>query len=126
MKRMIRFESTNQTMAAPKKIDEALMKEREEAWVGDAVLALYMRKLILREQGCMDGEMFVRCTSNDFLRHKGNPTSVEAEIGRIYESEGLEPAFAWMERELLPLFRVQEKNHQNRLAQRPGKRRKKN
>ncbi|NWK56355.1 hypothetical protein HW115_12095 [Verrucomicrobiaceae bacterium N1E253] len=101
------------------------MREREEAWVGDAVLALYMRELILKEQGCMDGEMFVRCTSNDFLRNKGNPTSVEAEIGRIYQDEGLQSAFDWMERELLPVLRMQEKNHQNRMAQRPGKRRKK-
>lgn len=112
-------------MAAPKKIDQDLMREREEAWVGDAVLALYMRKLILKEQGVMDGEMFVRCTSNDFLRNKGNATSVEAEIGRIYEADGLQAAFDWMERELLPIFRMQEKNHQNRLAQLPGKRRKK-
>ena len=49
-------------MAAPKKIDENLMREREEAWVGDAVLALYMRELILKEQGKMDGEMSVSYT----------------------------------------------------------------
>ena len=111
-------------MAAPKKIDEALMQEREEAWVGDAVLALYMRKLILREQGVMDGEMFVRCTSNDFLRNIGNPTSVEAQIGRVYEEFGLQQAFDWMEHQLLPVFRMQEKNHQQRVAQ-GGKRKKK-
>jgi len=35
------------------------MREREEAWVGDAVLALFMRRLILKEQGKMDGEMFI-------------------------------------------------------------------
>ena len=80
-------------MAAPKKIDDELMREREEAWVGDAVLALFVRRLILKEQGKMDGEMFIRCTSNDFLRNIGNPTSVEALIGRIYEGEGLEAAF---------------------------------
>lgn len=111
-------------MAAPKKIDKDLMVEREEAWVGDAVLALYMRKLILKEQGRMDGEMFVRCTSNDFLRNIGNATSVEALIGRIYEESGLEEAFAWMEHQLLPVFRQQEKNHKQREAQR-GKRKKK-
>lgn len=111
-------------MAAPKKVDEILMREREEAWVGDAVLALYMRKLILKEQGVMDGEMFVRCTSNDFLRNIGNPTSVEAQIGRVYEEFGLQEAFDWMEHQLLPVFRVQEKNHQQRIAHR-GKRKKK-
>ena len=112
-------------MAAPKKIDEELMREREEAWVGDAVLALYMRRLILSEQGKMDGDMFIRCTSNDFLRNIGNPTSVEALIGRIYEEQGLDAAFKWMEFQLLPVFRQQEKNYQLREAQRPGKRQKK-
>ena len=112
-------------MAAPKKIDEDLMQEREEAWVGDAVLALFMRRLILKEQGKMDGEMFIRCTSNDFLRNIGNPTSVEALIGRIYEDQGLKAAFDWMEFQLLPVFREQEKNYRNREAQKPLKRQKK-
>ncbi len=112
-------------MAAPKKVDEELMREREEAWVGDAVLALYMRELILKEQGKMDGEMFVRCTSNDFLRNIGNATSVEALIGRIYQEKGLQAAFEWMEFELLPVFRKQEKNYRNREAQLSAKRRKK-
>ncbi|MBT8043351.1 MAG: hypothetical protein KJO79_00240 [Verrucomicrobiae bacterium] len=112
-------------MAAPKKIDPELIREREEAWIGDAVLALYMRRLILKEQGKMDGEMFVRSTSNDFLRNIGNATSVEAQIGRIYEEQGLEAAFEWMEFQLLPVFRQQEKNHRNREVQRSGKRRKK-
>jgi len=112
-------------MAAPKKIDKELMLEREEAWIGDAVLALYMRKMILKEQGEMDGEMFIRCTSNDFLRNIGNATSVEAQIGRVYDEFGLQEAFDWIEHQLLPVFRVQEKNYQQRMAQR-GKRKKKN
>ena len=102
-----------------------MMREREEAWVGDAVLALYMRELILKEQGKMDGEMFVRSTSNDFLRNLGNATSVEAHIGRINQEKGLEGAFQWMEEELLPVFRIQEKKHQNRMSQLGGKKRKK-
>ena len=84
-------------MAAPKKRDESIAKEREEAWVGDAVLALYVRRWILKEHGKMMGEMFVRFTSNDFLSRKGNPTAVEAEIGRIYEAEGEQVAFSWIE-----------------------------
>jgi 23S rRNA maturation mini-RNase III len=113
-------------MAAPRKIDADLLQERAEAWVGDAVLALYMRRLILREQGRMDGEMFTRCTSNDFLRNIGNPTSVEALIGRIFEEQGLDAAFAWMQQHLLPVFRQQEKNFHHREAQKPRKRSKKN
>lgn len=112
-------------MAAPRKIDPELARERAEAWLGDAVLALYMRRLILREQGKMDGEMFIRCTSNDFLRNIGNPTSVEALIGRLYEEQGLDAAFEWMEDQLLPVFRQQEKNFYNRQAQKPCKRGKK-
>ncbi|MGB0776134.1 MAG: hypothetical protein ACPG32_12495 [Akkermansiaceae bacterium] len=111
-------------MAAPKKIDQALLREREEAWVGDAVLALYMRELILEEDGTMDGEKFVRCTSNGFLRNIGNPTSVEAQIGRVYKDHGLQAAFDWMEESLLPVFRVQEHNHSQRIANQ-GKRKKK-
>ncbi len=86
-----------------------MTREREEAWVGDAVLALYVREWILREQKELDGAKFVRFTSNDFLRALGNPTSVEAEIGVIYQNHGLKAAFAHMEEKLLPVFLQQEK-----------------
>jgi dsRNA-specific ribonuclease len=88
---------------------EAITREREEAWVGDAVLALYVREWILREHGGLDGARFVRFTSNDFLRALGNPTSVEAEIGVIYQEKGLEAACAHIEEKLLPVFLQQEK-----------------
>ena len=55
----------------------------------------------------MDGKWFTHLTSNDFLSSLGNPTSIEASIGRLYRDEGLDAAFAWMEAELLPLFRKQ-------------------
>lgn len=114
-------------MAAPKKRDEALTREREEAWVGDAVLALYVRKWILKEYGKMDGEMFVRFTSNEFLSRKGNPTSVEAEIGRIHDAEGIEVAYKWIEEHLFPIFKEQEKHYQRKLLTQVGRKgRKKN
>ena len=92
------------------KIDEAAVtKEREEAWIGDAVLALYVREWILKEKSALDGEAFIRFTSNDFLRFQGNPTSVEAEIGRVYQDEGLAAGFAWIEEKLLPRFLTREK-----------------
>lgn len=92
------------------KVDEvALTQEREEAWIGDAVLALYAREWLLRTSKRLDGQAFIRFTSNDFLRLKGNPTSVEAEIGRIYQEQGLAAGFAWMEEHLLPLFLIREK-----------------
>jgi hypothetical protein len=69
----------------------------EEAWVGDAVLCLYARRAILRVIGAVDGERFVQMTSNRFLARFGEPSEVEASIGRIYEREGLEAAFGWIE-----------------------------
>ena len=90
--------------------DDELKEEREAAWIGDAVLALLARRFVLRERNSMDGEWFTRLTSNDFLSSFGNPTRVEASIGKLYLSEGLDAAFAWMEQELLPVFRKQMQN----------------
>lgn len=87
--------------------DEELRQEREAAWVGDAVLALFAREFVLRERNTMDGEWFTRLTSNEFLSAFGNPTRVEASIGKLYREGGLEGAFAWMNSNLIPLFRKQ-------------------
>ena len=89
-----------------RKIDE-IREERERAWIGDAVLALFARSWVLRERGKMDGEWFTMLTSNDFLSALGNPTSVEAKIGDIYREQGLEAAFSWMDEELIPRLRKQ-------------------
>lgn len=86
---------------------EELRLEREAAWVGDAVLALFARQFVLRERQFMDGEWFTRMTSNDFLSAFGNPTRVEASIGKLYGEGGIDAAFAWMDAELVPLFRRQ-------------------
>lgn len=90
--------------------DEEIRLERESAWVGDAVLALFAREFVLRERNSMDGQWFTRLTSNDFLSAFGNPTRVEASIGKLYREEGLSAAFAWIEKEMLPLFRKQMAN----------------
>jgi dsRNA-specific ribonuclease len=87
--------------------DDDLRKEREAAWIGDAVLALFARQFVLRERDSMDGEWFTRLTSNEFLSAFGNPTRVEASIGKIYMEGGLETAFEWMDAHLIPLFRKQ-------------------
>jgi len=94
--------------------EDRLTREREEAWVGDAVLALFVREWILREDGGLDGEKFTRFTSNDFLRSIGNPTQVEAEIGQVYQRDGLQAAFDHISDRLLPLFRQQEKVRERR------------
>lgn len=87
------------------KRDEEMRAEREAAWVGDAVLALFARQYVLQERRSMDGEWFTSLTSNDFLSSFGNPTSVEASIGRLYREKGLDAAFSWMEGNLVPPFR---------------------
>ena len=87
----------------------AIRVEREQAWIGDAVLGLFARSWIMRREGKMDAEMFARMSSNQFLSSLGNPTTVEAEIGIRYQAEGLEAAFHWIESEIVPLFLQQEK-----------------
>jgi hypothetical protein len=89
------------------KKDDEIRQMRESAWIGDAVLALFARSWVLRERGNMDGEWFTRMTSNGFLSSFGPPTGVEAKIGEIYREGGLEAAFAWMDAELIPVFRKQ-------------------
>lgn len=90
--------------------EDPIDKEKAEAWIGDAVLALAARNWILREHGKTDGAMQARLTSNQFLTAFGNPTSVEAGIGRRYREEGLEAAVSYVETELIPLFLKQERN----------------
>ncbi len=77
-------------------------KVRAQAWVGDAILALYVREWILSFRGEIDGKLFIEFTSNQFLRLRGNATAVEAQIGCIFKSDGLEAAYAWIEQELRP------------------------
>lgn len=98
-------------------------EQRTQAWIGDAVLALYARKWILAEpsiQAKERADAFIRMTSNKFLSAIGEPTAMEAEIGRIYESEGLEAAFAHIEEKYVPLFKKQQAK-----AKQPGSYRKK-
>ena len=80
----------------------------KEAWIGDAVLCLYARLKILREDDATDGPKEMRMTSNQFLSGWAEPSETEAEIGRIYKQEGLEAAFQWIEARLMPMFERQE------------------
>ena len=68
----------------------------------------------------VDGAKCVRMTSNQFLGTIGEPTKVEAEVGRVYLREGLSAAFGWIEQRILPMFERQE---QNRLKRTVGKKR---
>ena len=48
---------------------------RAEAWVGDAILALYVREWILAEEGAINGKLFVEFTSNRPHFQSGRPGS---------------------------------------------------
>lgn len=80
----------------------------QHAWIGDAVLTLYARAKVLREQGQIDANLCVRMTSNQFLNSLGEPSRVEAKIGEVYEREGLAAAFDWIDGVILPMFERQE------------------
>ncbi|MEN9224556.1 MAG: hypothetical protein Q6L60_10235 [Thermostichus sp. HHBFW_bins_43] len=99
---------------------------RDKAWLGDAVLGLFARQWLLGspQEWQMDPpphsdlgrtELFTWLTSNQFLSALGDPTGVEAEIGLVYETEGLQAAFAHIQAHLLPLFLKQVNNRHKAL-----------
>lgn len=92
--------------------------EQALAWTGDAVLALFAREHVLRRIGKIDTPAFLDLTCNAFLSGLGRPTRIEAEIGLVYESEGLAAAYAYIEARILPLWRAQQAR---RIRQRTSK-----
>jgi hypothetical protein len=109
---------SNPAFNAPPDKHEQLV---QDAWIGDAVLSLWARLKILQEDGELDGSKLIRLTSNRFLATVGEPTKVEAEIGKVYRAEGLDAANRYIESRLLPSFIRQE---QNRLVRKPVRPRK--
>ena len=82
---------------------------REEAWIGDAVLALFVRGWLVTAPNraasvAQRAALFELFVSNQFLSTFGEPTRVEAEIGRLYQSDGLPAAFAFIETKFLKRF----------------------
>jgi hypothetical protein len=82
---------------------------RDQAWVGDAVLALYARRWLLRHtpKKMSDADrqqLFELFVSNQFLSSFGEPSQVEAAIGRRFEQEGLLAAFTHIEKSFLESF----------------------
>jgi dsRNA-specific ribonuclease len=76
----------------------------EDAWLGDAVLALFARGRILASGRGIDNEKAIRMTSNRFLSILGDASEVEARIGVLYKEQGLDAAFSFIESEIEPLF----------------------
>lgn len=75
---------------------------RLHAWLGDAVLGLYMRRRIAEKKGKIDTPAFIEVTSNQFLSSFGAPTKVEAQIGIIYQRDGLEAVESFLDAEIWP------------------------
>jgi dsRNA-specific ribonuclease len=93
-------------------------KQGNEAWIGDAVLALFAREWILKDPSITPKERavaFKNMTSNQFLSSVGKPTAMEARIGHIYEAQGLQAAFDHIEATFVPIFKKQQAK-----ARRPG------
>ena len=86
----------------------------QQAWIGDAVLTLHARLKILRESGRIDAPLAAAMTSNHFLSASGDPTAVEAAIGRLYLEQGLQAAFDSIDSRLAPLFARQQQNRARR------------
>lgn len=85
-----------------KKSPDPKEQEQAEAWLGDAVLALFARQWILDTLGRTDGEIQGLITSNQFLSRFGNPTAVEAGLGRIWLAAGLDATLAEIRATMLP------------------------
>lgn len=85
--------------------------------MGDAVLTLFAREYLLATEGKADAAKQARMTSNHFLSAFGEPTAVEARVGRIYQQQGVEAAFGWIRSELLPRF---ERDEQKQALARHG------
>jgi len=101
-------------MASPELPPGAVETLRADAWLGDAVLELYVRSWILKRRGHIDAEMKTRFTCNQFLNNIGNPTRVEAAIGQIHRKAGMDAAWAWIEAHLEPLFLKQEEKRERK------------
>jgi hypothetical protein len=91
------------------KIVDEIEQLREQAWIGDAVLALYVRGWLLTTTSrattaAQRAALFELFVSNQFLSTFGAPTRVEAEIGRLYQSDGLPAAFAFIEAKFIERF----------------------
>ncbi len=94
----------------------------DQAWVGDAVLHLFVREWALAMPTRPDNKAVERFVSNGFLSTVGQPDHIEAEIGRIYRAQGLQAAFEHIRTKLLPVFERQELNRSRQGSPRPKRR----
>jgi hypothetical protein len=100
------------------KRNQRLTQVQQDAWIGDAVLALWARLRILQETGGIDGPHCARITSNQCLAAIAEPSEAEARIGRAFLSGGLPAAFSWLDQNLLPILQKQEAKRLKALSRR--------
>ncbi len=87
--------------------------KRELAWIGDAVLALYVRTWLIEAKNLdmqQRADYFMRVTNNQFLTAFGEPTAVEAKIGKLFQEQNLSAAYQFIENSIIPVFIQQLKN----------------
>jgi hypothetical protein len=87
---------------------DQIKQQREEAWIGDAVLLLYARQRVLREQGTVNSRAEQLFTANGQLSSFSQPTETEACIGRCFTAHGLDAAMQWIRDNLEPIYAKQE------------------
>ena len=106
------FSSAEEVLWSALMTESELKQLQEEAWIGDAVLEIYVRTWILKTYGRQEPGVKSRFSSNAFLNCLGHPMVVEAQIGVIYTQQGLDAAFAWIKEKIEPVFVRQEENWQ--------------
>lgn len=87
---------------------DQIKRQREEAWIGDAVLLLYARQRVLREHGTVNSRAEQLLTANGQLSSFSQPTETEACIGRCFTAQGLDAAMQWIRDNLEPIYARQE------------------
>ena len=100
----------------------SMEQEKADAWMGDAVLALFARRWILDTFGRPDGALQNLVTSNQFLSRFGVPTAVEASIGRALAADGMDAALALVKERFLADMVKQVRRHRPELIGHMGKR----
>jgi dsRNA-specific ribonuclease len=93
--------------------DQAAAQLQAEAWVGDAALELVARRWILQQHGKVDGEQLRQLTENSFLACFGPPTAVEAQIGRLFSSGGIQAVETYFADTILPTFQRQQRRRRS-------------
>ena len=84
-----------------------IKQQGEDAWIGDAVLSVYARTRVLREQGKISANDERLLVSNRIINSYAQPTKTEALIGRRFRESGFDAAMLWIRENLEPVWAKQ-------------------